>query len=108
MTNAIVSHLPVNLLLFVEVQFQNVDSFGGKLCKEYFGRKLYISLTWEIWCYYFRLLFMSLAFRKHAKKVYNILNITLVLDFVHEKPKLLNQSPSSFVLNSLIAILILQ
>ena len=31
MSNTIVSHLPVNLLLFVEVQFQNVDSFGGKL-----------------------------------------------------------------------------
>ena len=108
MSDAIVSHLPVNLLLSVEVQFQNVNSFGGKLCKEYFGRNLYISHALEIWCYYFRLLFISLAFRKYAEKVYNIHNITLVLDFVYEKPKLLNRSPSGFVLNSLIAILILQ
>ena len=34
MSDAIVLHLPVNLLLSVEVQFQNVNSFRGKLCKE--------------------------------------------------------------------------
>ena len=93
MSDAIVSHLPVNLLLSVEVQFQNVDSFRGKLCKEYFGRNLYISLAWEIWCYYFRLLFISLTLRKYAEKVYNIHNITLVLDFEYEKTKITQSIP---------------
>ena len=81
-SNATISDLPVNLLLFVAV-FQNKDSFGGEL---YMQRIFWtISLAWEIWCYDFTLLFRSLAFRKH-EKVCNILNITLVLDFVHEKP----------------------
>ena len=75
-SNATISDLPVNLLLFDAV-FQNEDSFGGEL---YMQRIFWtISLAWEIWCYYFRLLVISLAFRKH-ENVCNILNITLVLD----------------------------
>ena len=99
LSNATISDLPVNLLLLVAV-FQNEDSFGGEL---YMQRIFWtISLAWEIWCYDFTLLFISLAFRKH-EKVCNILNITLVLDFVHEKPnrfqKKFTKNKNDFKLN---------
>ena len=70
-SNATISDLPVNLFLFVAV-FQNGELYMQRIFWT-------ISLAWEIWCYYFRLLFIPLAFRKH-EKVCNILNITLVLD----------------------------
>ena len=70
-SNATISDLPVNLFLFVAV-FQNGELYMQRIFWT-------ISLAWEIWCYYFRLLVISLAFRKH-ENVCNILNITLVLD----------------------------
>ena len=95
-SNATISDLPVNLFLFVAV-FQNGELYMQRIFWT-------ISLAWEIWCYYFRLLFIPLAFRKH-EKVCNILNITLVLDLstknqIDFKKKNFTKNKIDFKLNS--------
>ena len=65
-----------------------------------FRKKLYLARLGNL-VLLFQAIIYIFSFYKYGEKVCNIHNNTLVLDFEHEKPKLLNQSPSSFVLNSL-------